>query len=515
MTVVVGDDGVLVRTSGTGPLLLHLDGRYVWSFTPERDGLPALGGVLVPWPGVLRPYLDGSARVVVTDVSGDRAYVDEDVVLGSGEGRIAVVDQHGHPLSVDKVGHLTRSFEATDEAIREEILAGTERAVADLRDACGVEAYLNYGALLGAVREGRMLAHDSDTDLCYYSRYTTPVDVILESYRVEKTMLRLGWNVLRMSAGDIKLLLPLSDGRMCHIDVFAAFHVAGVFYQFGNRSGSLPREAVVPPSSIELHGHTFPAPADPEAMLAFLYGTGWRVPDPSFKYADPRAGIRRLDGWFRGFRTYMPHWTEHWTEQHGTSLRPSEFALWVLRRTAAGDKILDLGAGSGADAVFIAQHDRQVWAVDYSRQAIRMIRARSRKRRGPVRADRLVLGELRHVLWLGATLAREPHHLYARHLIGTLEDDARAQLWRLASMALRRQGQLFLEFSAGSIFKPPSGPDGLVKRLEPSTVAAEIVAAGGRIEHREVTPGRDVLGGPDPSVCRLVAAFDHAERTTS
>ena len=506
MTVVVGHDGVLVRTAGTGPLLLHLDGRYVWSFTPERDGRPALGGVLVAWPGVLRPFLDGVGRVLVTNGAGEPVF-DDDVALGSGAGRIAVVDQHGHPLSVDKVGHLTRSFAATDEAVREEILAGTERAVADLRDAGGVEVYLNYGALLGAVREGRMLDHDSDTDLCYYSRHTTPIDVILESYRVERTMLARGWNVLRMSAGDVKLLLPLSDGRVCHIDVFAAFHIDGVFYQFGNRSGSLPREAVVPPSTIELHGHTFPAPADQEAMLAFLYGPGWRVPDPSFKYADPPAGVRRLDGWFRGFRTQMPRWTEFWRGQHGATFQPSDFARWVLARTADGDRVVELGSGSGADAVFLAKHGRRIRAFDHSREAVRMTRTRARQRHGRVRAERLVLGELRQVLWLGAALARDPHHLYARQLLGTLDDDARAQLWRLASMALRRQGRLFLEFSTGGLLAPLPSPEGLVQRLDPDVVTAEIVAAGGRVEHREVGPGVGVLGRPDPSVCRLVATW--------
>ena len=41
----------------------------------------------------------------------------------------------------------------------------------DLTEGCGLEAYLNYGALLGAVRDGAMIAHDSDTDVCYLSQH--------------------------------------------------------------------------------------------------------------------------------------------------------------------------------------------------------------------------------------------------------------------------------------------------------------------------------------------------------
>ena len=55
-----------------------------------------------------------------------------------------------------------------------------------------------------------------------------------------------------------------------------------------------------------LEGVTFPAPARPERMLEFLYGPRWRMPDPSFRYDDPVDGVRRLDGWLRGFRSEQP-----------------------------------------------------------------------------------------------------------------------------------------------------------------------------------------------------------------
>ena len=306
----VDDAGIHVRTAGEVPLVLRIDGRYVWAFTPARDGRAHRGGILVEWPRVLRPFLDGRAQMTVEDAAGERVLLDAQVRLGSGEGAIEVVDRQGRPVAVDKVGHLCRAFVSTDDSIRDEILAGTQRALTDLTEACGLDAYLNYGALLGAVRDGAMIAHDSDTDVCYLSRQTSPADLILESYRVERTMRARGWRLLRMSGGDLKLLLPLGDGRICHIDIFVAFRVEGTFYQLGNRSGQLPESAILPLSTIELHGVTFPAPARPEEMLAFVYGPGWRVPDPAFKYADPVAGIRRLDGWLRGFRDRMGAWSE-------------------------------------------------------------------------------------------------------------------------------------------------------------------------------------------------------------
>ena len=41
-------------------------------------------------------------------------------------------------------------------------------------------AYLCYGALLGAMRDGHVIGHDCDTDLCYLSAHREPVDVIAD-----------------------------------------------------------------------------------------------------------------------------------------------------------------------------------------------------------------------------------------------------------------------------------------------------------------------------------------------
>jgi len=502
----VDDAGVLVRAAADQPLVLSLDGRYIWAFTPARDGRVHRGGVLVEWPQTLRPFLDGHARIRVAEASTDRVLVDEDVRLGTAPGRIAVVDSQGLPLAIDKVGHLCRAFASTDDGIRDEILAGTQRALADLTEGCGLDAYLNYGALLGAVRDGAMIAHDSDTDVCYLSHQTSPADLILESYRIERMMRARGWRLLRMSGGDVKLLLPLSDGRTCHIDVFVAFRVAGTFYQLGNRSGRLPESAILPLSTIELHGFTFPAPAHPEEMLAFVYGPGWRVPDPSFKYTDPVDGIRRLDGWLRGFREDMGSWTEFYRGSVATVPRTrSSFARWVDAQLPRGAAVADLGSGLGRDALWFASTGRPVVAYDFCRTSRRTLGRRARRRQLAVETRPLILNELRSVLATGAELARDGRHLYARQLLGCLDDPARANFWTLARMASRGGGRLHLEFSA--VTDDPSATDpapaGLVRRLAPADVRREIEASGGTVLYEELGPGEDMLDHYDPHVCRM------------
>ncbi|WP_134767254.1 class I SAM-dependent methyltransferase [Nocardioides sp. 1609] len=507
------DAGIVVREAVEGALVVSFDGHYVFATTPVRDGRAVRGGVLVGWPAVLGPFLTGRTRVRVADPSGRRVLLDEEVRLGDppDERRIAVVDPQGLPLAVDKVGHLCRAFSATGTGVRDEILAGTRRAIADLRDGCGVAAYLNYGALLGAVRDGAMIAHDSDTDVCYLSTRASPAEVVLESYRIERVMRERGWNLLRMSGGDIKLLLPLSDGRQCHVDVFVAFRVDGVFYQLGNRSGSLPDSAILPLSTIELHGVEFPAPARPEEMLAFVYGPGWRVPDPSFKYADPVGGVRRLDGWLRGFRTEMPAWTEFHQAAGARRVprRRSTFARWVAGQVPRRAGIADLGAGTGRDALWFASRGHAVRAFDFSRAARGRLTRRARRDGLPLDVRPLILDELRTVLVTGAELAREPHHLYARQLLGCLGPAARANLWVLARMGTRSGGRLFVEFSATEPGRrlPDPAPGVLVRRLDADLVRREIEATGGVVELEERGPGTDVWDQPDPAVVRMRVAW--------
>jgi SAM-dependent methyltransferase len=510
ITARITSEGLWLSDAPSEPVMVHFDDRYVWSFTPARDGRPQGGGTFVPWPGNLVRFLDGVVQLRLQDVDGDQVWWDAEQRFGTSTERVAVVDRTGAPLSVDKVGHLGRSFLETPEEIKAELLEATREVLAVLREQCGADAYLCYGALLGAVRDGRMIGHDSDIDVCYYSHQQTPVDIIRESYRIERVVRAQGWTVTRMSGADIKVVRTLSNGSKCHIDIFGAFTVGGTFYQLGNRSGDFDAAAhLLPLGTITLEGVEFPAPKDPDAMLAFVYGPHWKVPDPSFVHRDNPDGVRRLDGWLRGFRTDLPEWNDVY-DQRARQIRraPTDFARWVEEQVAPGDKIADLGAGTGRDTRFFARGGHPVRAVDYSRRSF----ARTRRIEG-VRADQTMFNELRRVLVLGGRLARNPHHLYARQLLGCLDETGRANLFRIGSMALRHGHAMFLEFSATAEDAPLPDPAPLVRRLDVARVTAEIAASGGRIDHVDTAEGVDMFDNHDPAVCRMRVTWPHPKET--
>jgi SAM-dependent methyltransferase len=504
---LVTDERVVVPAAVTDPVVVSFDGHYVWSFVPRRDGSRRLPGWQVPWPEMMRARLDGTTCVRLADAAGEHVYFEAPVSFRGNNDALEFRDAHGHPLAVDTAGHLTRVFSETSDDARRQIAEGAARAIADLRDRVGIDAHVSYGCLLGAVREGRMIGHDSDCDLAYLSAHTHPADVVRESFRIEREMRELGWKVVRMSGADLKLFLSLPDGRTVHIDVFGAFHVEGTFYQMGGRSGHLARAALTPASTVILEGVEVAAPARPEVVLEFLYGRDWRVPDPAFHPVDPWAGMRRIEGWMRGVRTDVADWNEIFRDHRDEIPRKgSSFAKWSRHRMPSAAMVVDLGSGSGRDSAWFSRQGHRVVALDFSGAAMGHTRRRLFGRgveHPDVRA--FLLNDMRAVLLAGAELAREhePPYLYARGLVGCLDADARSNLWRLCSMSLRRGGSLFLEYAAARPGVWGSAPAGLVRRMRTEKVVREITAAGGRVVHREVGPGLDFFDRPDPCVARL------------
>jgi hypothetical protein len=46
-------------------------------------------------------------------------------------------------------------------------------------------------------------------------------------------------------------------------------------------------------------------------------------------------------------------------------------------------------------------------------------------------------------------------------------------------------------------------PAGLVRRVDPAVLTAEIERSGGRVAHLEVAPGVDMFDNPDPAMARM------------
>src|SRR4051794_1218015 len=279
----VTGDGIVVGEAAPTVIDVLFDDRWVWSFHSERDTEPDRRGRRAPWPGCLRPFLRGSARITVRERFADRTLFDGEFAFDDSDARVRIVDGSGRPLIVDKAGDLQCGFAERGQATVDALLDAVEDVLARLAGA-GVDAFLAFGALLGAVRDGSFIPHDSDADVGYLSRHTSPVDVARESYALERVMIEAGYRTWRFSAGDFKVIVPDPEGGRA-IDVFAGFVVEDVFYLMPEvHAAGFDAATILPLGEVELHGRRITAPADPEALLEITYGPHWRVPGPSFKF---------------------------------------------------------------------------------------------------------------------------------------------------------------------------------------------------------------------------------------
>ena len=512
----VSDKGVVVPASLSVSVDVLFDGQRVWSFSPGHDGRRAGMRLEVAWPKALRRHLDGTAEVTLVDhVSRDVLHAQQ-VRFATGDAPVRVVDGEGHPLAVDKGGRLQRDFSNTESSARDEIMDALERVLHDLVEECHLDAYLMYGCLLGAVRDGHMIGHDSDADVAYLSKHEHPFDIIRECTAATRRMRTLGWKVVRMSGANFKVWVPLPDGRRVGIDVFGSFHVSGRFHVTGSLTGTLDRSALVPFGSVTLEGREIVAPARPEEVLAFTYGPAWRVPDPAFHFDHDPVDVRRMDEWFRTARRRVRFWGDFYKSPDADRVpfEPSLFAQWtesrLRERGGEQNLVLDVGAGNGRDAAYFALQGHRVHALEYTTLGLKATRARRRKAGAKVARRWLNLEDVRSVLLNGAQYAHAPggREVYARGLLDTLGPTGRDNFWRFASMVQRRGGETFVEFrmprSRGEEKFFGKHPRTFVR---PRTVVREIKAHGGRVVHREKGRGLAPLGNEDPYICRLVVRW--------
>lgn len=518
--VEVTDDGITFVTGDEDVVDVCFDGRRVWSFWLLRDSDAAGSSQRrrTPWPSALVRFLDGRTRLsLVAHVSGTTLY-DEDVSLGSGEGRIAVVSPDGKPLGLDKSNRLSQTFDSRTPEQVAPLLDSIERVLAAIKDA-GVEAFLAYGTLLGAVRQGALIGHDSDADLGYVSRHSHPVDVVRESFALQRHLTGLGFETYRYSGIAFKVDVIESDGFRRGLDVFGGFIAEPVgdrpamLYLMGEIGAPFAPEWIYPLTTATLEGRSFPVPGEPERLLEVTYGPGWRVPDPAYHFETAQPTVRRLNGWFRGIRVLRSEWERKHSSVRDKPLRrqPSELAAYVVAQEGVPGAVVDLGAGRGADALWFARQGSSVTALDFVPRAAAAARSAAETEGLDLTVRGLNLLSLRSTLAEGALLAHAPgpRTIVARHLVDATVAAGRHGAWRLCEMALRDGGRLYLEFAAGHGARRHDGQ--LLAAVPVDTVVAELEGRGAVIVHREETEvqgdGEDAGRPARRTVARLVAQW--------
>ncbi len=373
-SVHVDDAGV--RAKGAQEVILDVlfDGRRIWSFHLHRDGVRHGGDTyLAEWPPALRRFLDGVTQLSVVEHVDQRVVYDEEVRLGTGTERIAVVNERGLPLGIDKSLRLAQTFDTRSAEHVAPLLDSIEEVLGALKKA-GIDAFPAYGTLLGAVRGGKLIGHDSDADLGYVSEHTHPVDVVRESFHIQRALAEMGYPITRYSGAAFKVDVEEGDGSVRGLDVFGGFLMNHHLYLMGEIGTPFKRTWIFPLGTTTLEGRELPAPANTDEFLTATYGPSWRVPDPAYVFETPESTHRRLNGWFRGTRVNREKWDRTYSGpgSQDQPLQHSDFVEWVHQQAKGRlPFVVDVGSGRGADALWLAERGSRVVGLDYVARASR------------------------------------------------------------------------------------------------------------------------------------------------
>ena len=318
MKVRADQDGITVPPRMSGAFDVLFGGEPVWSFT--LDGRHWRSAISCAGPascgaGSMGTPTSRSGRSGRMTARRRREIDLGRVRFGAGQEPVRLVDGEGRPVVIDKWGIVQRPFSSRGEDVTHELGERTRRGHGDPPPGLRPRGVDGVRHAAGRRPRGQAIGHDSDSDLLYLSEKTTPAEINLEAYEIKRAFTRRGLVATLKSGSFVTVLFPGPDGAPLGIDVYACFYVGGVLHETATLREPIPREAILPLTTLPYEGLELPAPADPARLLAASYGPGWQVPDPSFRHEPDDGTVARFEGWFGNMMTARRGWESWWHDR--------------------------------------------------------------------------------------------------------------------------------------------------------------------------------------------------------
>jgi hypothetical protein len=175
---------------------------------------------------------------------------------------------------------LPHGLRRSDWALSEQIYVAALREVLDLLAGLGYPGAIGYGTLLGAVREGRLIAHDDDVDMMVAMRARDERELDGELDTLVKRLRALGVRAT-ITAGFqfLKVTAPRAGRPVDVFPVIGAGADSVRLYLRNMRFHDMPRAAILPFATVPFYGQPIEAPRAPEVFLERHFGADWRVPN--------------------------------------------------------------------------------------------------------------------------------------------------------------------------------------------------------------------------------------------
>lgn len=187
-------------------------------------------------------------------------------------------------VSSTKFRTLAIKFEDLTDGKKNKILGDLKQFESVMSD---YDIYLQFGSLLGAIRERNLIGGDYDIDVCYMSHFHTMPEIVQEAKDLKVRLHKLG--ILDKHFDKSMQGVPPEQ----EVEPFGQFHVNGgsmiidLFTSWIDENGDYwtcqwgnfgKADQFFPLSEGKLCDFTFKVPQNSELILARLYGEDWRTP---------------------------------------------------------------------------------------------------------------------------------------------------------------------------------------------------------------------------------------------
>jgi ubiquinone/menaquinone biosynthesis C-methylase UbiE len=352
----------------------------------------------------------------------------------------------GHVFSATGRFQLSKKL---DVAWQGEVLGLYDEVRGILAEAYGYDAFVMYGSLLGAVREGGFIGHDFDFDAGFISRHTDPRAAAEEMKQIAFTLIDRGVDVECMRSA-----LHLHDGKRAQtrIDLFHLYFDTDGVLQFPFGAAGTTRVLKADWKGVQkvpFAGREVFAPVNAEQLVETVYGTNWREPQPGFNWTRDRK-VRSVPALIPHATIEEVYWANFYARTEYTS--GSTFFDFVNARPDVPGSVIDIGCGDGRDAFAFGVSGRRVLGLDRSHIGVRHATKKAETMGFPdlVRFQACDVGDeaaLRAVLTEELANAPEgPVLFYARFFLHSITEDIQETLMGVVRDCARPGDMFAAEF---------------------------------------------------------------------
>ena len=374
----------------------------------------------------------------------------------------------------------------------------------------GYDAFLAYGTLLGAVREGGFVAHDQGFDAAYVSKHTDPGKAARELQEIAFLLVEHGFEVEGRRAA-----LRVSDAEdpRARIDLFHLFFDEGgtLRYPFG-AAGTNPvtRADWQGVRETDLAGARVVVPVRAEQLVEALYGSCWRLPVPGFDWAVNRTEAAAEAQLPPAYREEV-YWASFYARNDFSS--GSTFQEHVQARGGLPDTVIDLGCGQGRDSFAFATAGRTVMGIDRSHVGIRHAAAKAEQvglagRLSFAACDVSDGAALSAVLEQVRERARGgPVLFYARFFLHSIPEDVQEALLTIVASSARPGDAFAAEFRTDRDEAAAKVYTKHYRRFQNGPAFGQRLAAvhGWKVVEEQEGTGLSPYRGEDPELYRVLA----------